>query len=149
MTQPLSLRLPEGIRFFPHPLPAVPSATSLRRAYLGRRTTGLPRSTDESWMVKALPLRRWLRQRRQGKGDTPVPGHVPFGSSLSAPLACWISRRLSAVHLCEPCHPPWPPTALALAVVGLSHEKPGHPGWVRLRCPKSFAPPGHPGRTSW
>src|SRR5271166_4615818 len=34
MTQPLSLRLPEGIRFFPHPLPAVPSATSLRRAYL-------------------------------------------------------------------------------------------------------------------
>src|SRR5208337_3309238 len=52
MTQPLSLRLPEGIRFFPHPLPAVPSATSLRRAYLGRRTTGLPRSTDESWMVR-------------------------------------------------------------------------------------------------
>jgi len=27
------------------------------------------------------------RQRRQGKGDTPAPGHVPFGSSLSAPLA--------------------------------------------------------------
>jgi hypothetical protein len=39
------------------------------------------------------------RQRRQGKGDTPAPGHVPFGSSLSAPLACWFSRRLSAVHL--------------------------------------------------
>ena len=28
-------------------------------------------------------------------------------------------------------------------------QKPGHPGWVRLRCPKSFAPPGYPGRTSW
>src|SRR5271166_1627794 len=35
MTQPLSLRLPEGIRFFPHPLPAVPSATSLRRPTSG------------------------------------------------------------------------------------------------------------------
>ena len=39
------------------------------------------------------------RQRRQGMGEAPAPGHVPFGSSLSAPLACWISRRLSAVHL--------------------------------------------------
>src|SRR5271166_1092935 len=99
MTQPLSLRLPEGIRFFPHPLPAVPSATSLRRAYPERRTTGLPRSTDGSRIVWALPLRRWLRQRRQGMGEAPAPDHVPFGSSLSAPLACWISRRLSAVHL--------------------------------------------------
>ena len=35
-----------------------------------------------------------------GEGRHPLyPGHVPFGSSLSAPLACWISRRLSAVHL--------------------------------------------------
>ena len=28
------------------------------------------------------------RQRRQGKGNTPALGHSPFGSSLSAPLAC-------------------------------------------------------------
>ena len=35
----------------------------------------------------------------------PPPGHLPFGPSLSAPLACWFSRRLSAVHLCEPWHP--------------------------------------------
>jgi len=28
------------------------------------------------------------RQRRQGKGETPAPGHGPFGSSLSASLAC-------------------------------------------------------------
>src|SRR5271165_4130552 len=28
------------------------------------------------------------RQRRQGKEDTPALGHSPFGSSLSAPLAC-------------------------------------------------------------
>jgi hypothetical protein len=83
-----------------------------------------------------------------GEGRTPAPGHVPFGSSLSAPLACWFLRRLSAVHLGWPCHPPWPPTAVALAVVGRSHEKPGHPGWVRLRCPKSFARPDYSGRTS-
>ena len=41
-----------------------------------------------------------------------------------------------------PCHPPWPPTAVALAVVGSSRERPGHPDRVRLRCPKSFAPSG-------
>ena len=37
-----------GIRFLPPPLPAVPSATALRRAYPEGRTTGLPRSTDVS-----------------------------------------------------------------------------------------------------
>ena len=35
-----------------------------------------------------------------GNGEAPPPGHLPFGPSLSAPLACWFSRRLSAVHLC-------------------------------------------------
>jgi hypothetical protein len=48
-----------------------------------------------------------------------------------------------------PCHPPWPPTAVALAVVGSSRERPGHPDRVRLRCPKSFAPSDCSGRTSW
>ena len=31
--------------------------------------------------------------------------HMPFGSSLSAPLACWFSRRLSTVHVRSPYHP--------------------------------------------
>src|SRR5512138_2847234 len=31
--------------------------------------------------------------------------HVPFGSSLSASLACWFSRRLSTVQLPSPYHP--------------------------------------------
>src|SRR5271157_1010116 len=48
-----------------------------------------------------------------------------------------------------PRHPPWPPTALALAVVGSSRERPSHPDRVRLRCPKSFAPSDYSGRTSW
>jgi len=30
---------------------------------------------------------------------TPVPDHVPFGPSLSASLACYFSRPLSALHL--------------------------------------------------
>ena len=97
--QPLSARLPDGIRFLPPPLPAVPSATTLRRAYPEGRTTGLPRSTDDITDGLGSASSPVARQRRQGKGDTPAPGHVPFGSSLSAPLACWFSRRLSAVHL--------------------------------------------------
>src|SRR5208283_1199395 len=48
-----------------------------------------------------------------------------------------------------PRHPPLPPTALALAVVGSSRERPSHPDRVRLRCPKSFAPSDFSGRTSW
>ena len=71
MTQPLSARLPDGVRFLPHPLPAAPSAIALRRAYPEGRTTGLPRSTDGSPMVRALPLRRWLGQRRQEIGGAP------------------------------------------------------------------------------
>src|SRR5207237_2745694 len=31
--------------------------------------------------------------------------HMPLGSSLSAPLACWFSRRLSTVHVRSPYHP--------------------------------------------
>src|SRR5271157_5381927 len=84
-----------------------------------------------------------------GEWGAPAPGHLPFGSSLSAPLACLKSRRLSAVHLSQPYHPPWPPTALALAVVESSRERPGHPDRVRFRCPKSFAPSDYSGRTSW
>ena len=39
------------------------------------------------------------------------------------------------------------PTAIALAVVEFSREKPGHLDWVRFRCPKGFAPPDYSGRT--
>src|SRR5208283_995195 len=51
----------------------------------------------------------------------------------------WVSH---AIHT-------WPPTAVALAVVRSSRERPGHPDRVRLRCPKSFAPSDYSGRTSW
>ncbi len=39
-----------------------------------------------------------------GKKKVPEPAHLPFGSSLSAPLACQLSRRLSTVHICSPYH---------------------------------------------
>jgi len=40
-----------------------------------------------------------------GELEAPTLGHLPFGSSLSASLACHTSRRLSAIHLCWPYHP--------------------------------------------
>ena len=89
------------------------------------------------------------RQRRQGNGEPPHLATYLFGSSLSAPLACLKSRRLSADHLSWPCHPPWPPTAVALAVVGSFRKRPGHPNRVRFPCPKSFAPSDYSGFTSW
>ena len=39
----------------------------------------------------------------------------PFGSSLSASLACCLSRRVSSVHLCSPYHPSWSHLRLMLA----------------------------------
>lgn len=49
------------------------------------------------------------------------PDHLPFSSSLSAPLACWFSRRLSAVHICYPYRPILVPDHLALAVTTAPH----------------------------
>ena len=41
--------------------------------------------------------------------DNPVPCYSAlFGSSLSASLACCLSRRLSRVHMCSPYHPSRP-----------------------------------------
>ena len=80
-----------------------------------------------------------------GEWGAPAPGHLPFWFKPVAPLACLKSRRLSADHLSWPCHPPWPPTAVALAVVGSSRKRPGHPDRVRFRCPKSFAPSDYSG----
>src|SRR5271157_6552271 len=126
-------------------------------SYRSRLAADLPRRGDDGFTTfhgcttdglgSASPP--MARQRRQGKRKPLHLASYLFGSSLSAPLACLNSRRLSAVHLSWPCHPPWPPTALALAVVGSSRERPGHPDRVRLRCLKSFAPSDYSGRTSW
>src|SRR5271157_1783667 len=76
-------------------------------SYRSRLAADLPRREDDGLTTfhgcttdglgSASPP--MARQRRQGKGE---PLHLAtcfFGSSLSAPLACLNSRRLSAVHL--------------------------------------------------
>lgn len=55
-----------------------------------------------------VSTKEWVRSRLfAGDASSAVdefeastPGHLPFGSSLSAPLACHTSRRLSAIHIC-------------------------------------------------
>ena len=56
----------DGIRFFPHPLPAVPSATSLRRTYPKGRMTGLLRP----WMYHG-----WFRLCLFADGSTATAGN--------------------------------------------------------------------------
>ena len=82
-------------------------SSSTRRPIGNRLAAGLPRGEDDGlttfhgWITDGLgsacsPV---ARTATAGEGESPAPGHVPFGSSLSAPLACQFSRRLSAVHL--------------------------------------------------
>ena len=88
--EPLSNPLQIGLRFLQHPLPADPSA-SLAARFLCQpeKSTGLPRSVSAPF--------GWLRFRLFAEGTSsatdeflaPVPDPWPFGSSLSAPLACY------------------------------------------------------------
>jgi len=97
MSQPLSAPLQVGIRFLPPPLPATPSAHLATRFPKGR-AAGLPRCVAET---------AWVRSRLYAGGSTSAPaefeasgpGHLPFGPSLSAPLACSCVTTLAALHL--------------------------------------------------
>src|SRR5712691_1481933 len=51
-------------------------------------------------MGEVPPVRRWRYVYGKRRGKLLHPATCPFGSSLSASLACWFSRRLSAVHIC-------------------------------------------------
>jgi hypothetical protein len=96
--QPLSAPLQDDFRFFHHPLPAALSASLAARFPWGK-TTGLPSSVTAPTA--------WFRSRlfaggassAIGEMGTPIPDPLPFGSSLSASLACSRLRRLSAVQL--------------------------------------------------
>ena len=138
MTQPLSLRLPEGIRFFPPPLcppshqqPPCEGPTSRggRRAYHVLRM-------NHGWFRLCLSA-GGPTTATTGEGRHPCTWPRTFWfKPLSAfgllDLTTFIS---SSPELAMPSTLA-PNRLSALAVVGLSHEKPGHPGWVRLRCPK-------------
>src|SRR3954463_3365443 len=66
----------------------------------------------------------WVRPRLDAGGTssapdefaTSGPGHLPFGPSLSAPLACLCLRRLRRFTWVGPPTRPWSPTAAVLAV---------------------------------
>src|SRR5271157_5599901 len=102
----------------------------------------------QGWF-RALPVRRWLGQRRQGKEE---PLHLATYLLVQASQRFWLAGSYDVYQqftwVSHAIHT-WPPTAVALAVVRSSRERPGHPDRVRLRCPKSFAPSDYSGRTSW
>lgn len=94
---PLSNPLRAGFRFLHHPLPAAPSACLTARFPIGR-ASGLPCS---------MCVPEWVRSRLF-TGDTSSAvdestastlDHLPFGSGLSASLACFTSRCLAAIHI--------------------------------------------------
>ncbi len=85
----------------------------------------------------------------RGVRVSPLPGHVPFGSSLSASLACCLLRRLNSgsPELAIPSNPSSRPPA-RLAVAASPRGSAAGPNGPRLHCPGSSAPQGYPRRTS-
>src|SRR3954451_24403779 len=95
--QLLSGPLPAGLRFPPRPLPAAPSA-HLTAGLPSREDDGLttshrrnPRGLGPALTPVALHLRRMRLQH-------PDLATYRLGPSLSAPLACFCLRPLSALH---------------------------------------------------
>src|SRR5271166_317321 len=60
----------------------------LQEAYPRGETVGLLRSPSRSIRGLGRACRPVVRRPRQGSLEAPVPDHVPFGSSLTASLAC-------------------------------------------------------------
>src|SRR5215470_2765361 len=109
--QPVSTPLQGGVRFFPPPYPHH-HRLAWRPPYLAwRSNTGLPRSARLIQTGEVLSVRRerWVSMTEYYQDSVPAP--VPFGSSLTASLACRSSRRLSRVHMCSPYHPSSPLSA--------------------------------------
>src|SRR3954451_13092795 len=97
-THPLSDRLPTGVRFLPHPFPAASSAPfAVGLPSRGRQRGYFVHLADRSGVGSCLSA----GGASSATGDiaTPVPGHVPFGPSLTASLARLCLRPLSALHL--------------------------------------------------
>jgi hypothetical protein len=78
---------------------------------------------------------------------TPSTSHMPFGPSLSAPLACRVLTMVTTVHgeLTLSC-------SLAPNHLDAGSRPPGlaagGPLGGGIRCPESFAPPDYSDRTS-
>jgi hypothetical protein len=99
--EPLSDRLPIGIRFFRHPIPTRPRAH--RCGWLSTLPVGTIGLT--TFHTRTIPEGRRLRlpagsaSSARGNRTLPRPDCIPFGSCLSASLACCLSRRLSSGSL--------------------------------------------------
>src|SRR5512147_957144 len=86
-THPLSDPLQSGIGFLPHPFPAVSSASfAVSLPSRGGNGGYFVHIFDHSGVRSCL----WAGGAPSATGDiaTPVPDHVPFGSSLTASWAC-------------------------------------------------------------
>jgi len=81
-THPLSDRLQTGIRFLPHPFPAVSSASFAVSLLAGRQRGYFVHLFDRSG-GEVVPFGRWCIIRDRGV-CSPCTDHVPFGSSLTA-----------------------------------------------------------------
>src|ERR671934_585803 len=94
LAQPLSTLLPDGLRFFPPPIPASPSAR-LTAHFPWRERDGLTTfRTSTTGGVRLYLFAGGATSAGDDTGASP-PGHIPCGPSLAAPLACGFSRRLS------------------------------------------------------
>jgi len=86
--QPVSTPLQGGLRFFPPLYPHCHRLALRPPSLTWRSNTGLPRSARLTRMGEVLSIRRKRCMSMTGDGRTSVPATVPFGSSLSASLAC-------------------------------------------------------------
>ncbi len=94
------------------PIRAITVRPSLPPASLTPSSTGAPSRVTSPLRVETMGLTTFRTSTNPGgvrlrlcaggtpsaRGElgTPLPGHVPFGSSLSASLACYLLRRLNS-----------------------------------------------------
>ena len=108
---------------FPTPIPASPSVglaaplPFLRKGRYGLTTFHTVDTDGEGALYSPVAWR--VHDREVDNPCTLL--RCPFGSSLSASLACCLSRRLSRVHMCSPYHPSWSPLRLMLADTPFPH----------------------------
>src|SRR6185369_14526305 len=99
MYPPVSRPLQAGVRFFRIPLPTRPSVSLAVHLpfpatfWVYPVSHRFPNGSDPS-SSPAVDCPRWPSVSKT------IPHRTPFGSSLSACLACQNSRRLSEVHVC-------------------------------------------------
>ena len=93
------------------PIPPITGWHSLAPSSCARSPIGLPcgslsQREDYGFTTFRMSTHEWVRSRLFAGGassalddfEASTPGHLPFGSSLSAPLACCLSRRLGLAH---------------------------------------------------